>query len=882
MGAWRSLVAGVRVLRNRDAADRDVADEVRHYYEEATAQFIASGMSPDAARREARVVLGNMTVAQEEVRSFGWENLLESVVADVRIGARRLRTSPGFTAVTAIILALGIGATTAIFSAVNPVLFESLPYPHADRIVMLWDTGIDGSRLEFTFGTYRELLARSRSLESITVMRAWQPTMTGGIEPERLDGQRVSADYFRVLGVRPALGRDLAASDDLPNAPRVAIVSDRLWQRRFGGDVGIVGRQVVLDDVSYTVVGVMPRGFENVLSPSADIWRALQYDPSLPPDSREWGHHLRAVARMRPSADVDAVRRELADIARSPIPDFRRPRWASMQQGLTAASLQEEMTLGVRPALLAVLGAVLLVLTIACVNVTNLLLARGARQRGEFAVRTALGAGRTRLVRQLLIESLLLALIGAILGLAVAELGVRALVALSPPGLPRLDAIALDAPAFACAFVVTTIAGLAIGIVPALHASAGDVHLQLVDSGRRTVGRNQFSRRLLVVSEVAIALVLLVCAGLLMRSLQHLFAVPPGFDSSHLLTMQVQMSGSRVDDEDRHRFFARALDAVRDVPGVASAAWTSQLPLSGDFDAYGVHFDADVPTSPEDSRGGFRYTVSPGFFETLRIPLRRGRVLDERDSANAPFAVLISESFARRKFPGRDPLGRRVRVGPADSPPAQIVGVVGDVKQMSLALSESDAVYMTTAQWRFADTALWLVVRTHGDAASLAPAVKQAVWSVNKDQPIVRVATMDHLVAVSAAERRFALIVFEAFALVALLLAATGIYGVLAASVAERTAEMGVRAALGASPAAILKLVAGEGMTLTIVGLLAGVGGAVAASRALISLLFGVSPLDAATYAGTIALLLAVAAIASAIPAWRAANVDAAVALRTG
>jgi predicted permease len=385
-----------------------------------------------------------------------------------------------------------------------------------------------------------------------------------------------------------------------------------------------------------------------------------------------------------------------------------------------------------------------------------------------------------------------------------------------------------------------------------------------------------------VVAEVAIALVLLVCAGLLMRSLQHLFAVPPGFDPSHLLTMQVQVSGHRLDDEDRHRFFARALDVVREVPGVASAAWTSQLPLSGDFDAYGVHFDASVATSPEDNRGAFRYTVSPGYLETLRIPVRRGRVLDTRDAANAPAVVLISESFAKRKFPGRDPLGQRLRIGPEDSPPARIVGVVGDVKQMSLALSQSDAVYMTIAQWRSADTALWLVVRAHGDAASLAPAIKQAVWSVDKDQPIVRVATMNDLVTASAAERRFAVIVFEAFALVALILAATGIYGVLAASVAERTCEMGVRAALGASPAAILRLVAGEGMTLTALGVVAGFAGAVAASRALVALLFGVSPLDAITFAGTIVLLLAVAAAASAVPAWRAARVDAADALRAG
>jgi putative ABC transport system permease protein len=446
-----------------------------------------------------------------------------------------------------------------------------------------------------------------------------------------------------------------------------------------------------------------------------------------------------------------------------------------------------------------------------------------------------------------------------------------------------VDAIRLDTAAFVFALGITTVIGIALGLIPARHASRGDLQAGLQQSSVRMAAGQQWTRRTLVVAEVAIALVLLVSAGLLLRSLQHLFAIDPGFDSSHVITMQVQESGHRFDtDPARAEFFRQALEAVSHVPGVETAAFTSQLPLSGDFDSYGVQFESD---QSDNADAGLRYAVSPDYFKVLHIPLRRGRLLDEHDVAGAPLAVLLSESFAKRKFPGQDPLGKRLRLGPdighADRPWATVVGVVGDVKQASLALGEPNAFYTSTSQWTWVDRAQSLVVRTRGDAASVTSAIKNAIWSVDRDQPIVRVATMDSLLLTSEAERRFVLILFEAFGLAALALAATGIYGVLSGSVTERLREIGIRVALGATRQNILGLVIRQGMTLTGIGVLIGLLGAAAASRALITLLFGVSRLDPFTYLGVIFLLGGVAGIAGGLPAWRAAQVDPASTLRS-
>jgi putative ABC transport system permease protein len=881
LSVWFQRLAG---LFHKQRQDAELAEELESHLQLHIEDNLRAGMAPEAARRDALIKLGGVEQTKERYREQRGMPLLETFLSDIRFAFRMLGKSPGFTAAATLTLALGIGTTTAVFSALNPILFEPLPYPRARQIVTIWVPSVsDGSRSRVAFHTYREIAQRSRTLDAIAVMKRWQPTLVGATEPERLDGQFVSAAYFRVLGGPTAMGRDFEASDDLHNGPKVVILSDQLWRRRFAGDRSIVGRQIRLDDSSYTVIGIMPASFENVLAPSAELWTTLQYNEGniADPDTREWGHHLRMAGRIRDGFRTGQTRRDLGAIASTYVPEFPRPGFASLNRGFFVDSLQDDVTRSVKPALLAVLGAVILVLLIVCVNVTNLLLARGAQRQGEFALRATLGAAPMRMIRQLLTESLLLAVIGGALGMAVAQFGVRALVALSPAGLPRVGAIRLDGAVLAFAVGVTTLVGVAVGLIPAWHGARRNLHTGLQESSRRATGGHHLTRRTLVVSQVALALTLLVAAGLLLRSLRLLFSVAPGFDPSHLITMQVQTYGHRYDDDNVcNRFFAQALDAVRNVPGVSAAAFTSQLPLSGDSDVYGAHLEND--NNPNDSHDVFRYGVTPGYFETMGIPLRSGHFFDAHDlTPTAVRPVLINESFAKRKFPGQDAVGQRIRAGGVPGRPWDvIVGVVGDVKQTSLAASQSDAVYVVSAQWLWADGTMSLVVRARGNAAALVPAIKQAIWSVDREQPVVRVALMDDLIAATAAERRFALLLFETFGVLALMLAATGIYGVLSSSVTERIHEIGVRAALGAAPVNILALILRQGILLTGVGVAIGLVGAVLASRAVSTLLFGISQVDPFTYLGVIGLLLGVSVAACSIPAWRAARVDPMVALR--
>ena len=884
MSLWRQVIRGLRTLRHREASDQDVADEVQHYLEQATAAHARTGLGPAAARRAAQLELGNVTVVREQVRSYGWENAIETFVADLRYALRRLRSNPGFTAVSVLTLALGIGATTAIFSVVNPILLEPLPYPRSKRLVTVADRAQDGSPVPATYGTFAELRARSRSFQSLAAADRWQPSLTGTSEPERLVGQRVTAAYFSTLGVAPSAGRDFVASDDQSGAPNVAILSDRLLQRRFGGDRSIVGRPVMLDDNEYLVIGVMPARFVDALAPSADIWAPLQERSPAPFSSREWGHHYQIIGRLRDGAATTQAMSELKTIGKAPVAEFARPPWASLTEGMVVRTLHDQVTGDVKPALLAIVGAVLLLLAIGCVNVTNLLLARGAQRRGELAMRIALGAGQRRLMRQLLTESVVLSIIGGVAGLVVARFGVHALIALSPPGLPRAEAIDVNGPVFVFALMASTIIGIIVGVAPALSVLRGGLSDGLQGGSRRTVGQRALTRRALVVAEVALALVLLVSAGLLMKSLAHLFAVAPGFDASRMLTMQVIAPGRAYrTDTARRQYYEQALAAVRQVPGVTAASFTSQLPLSDDLDAYGYEFASTPSAKPGEEGPALRYVVTPAYFETMGIPLRRGRRLETRDATSSPEAILINESFARRRFGTRNPIGERVRFGPeagSTRPWDVIVGVVGDVKQESLASTTSDAFYVAMGSWWWVDNVQSLVVRTAGDPAALVPSIKRAIWSVDPNQPIQRIITMEGLIALSASQRRFTLVVIETFALSALILAAVGIYGVLSGNVSERIREIGVRSALGASRRNILTLVVRQGLSLTLLGVAIGFTGALAATRAIVSLMFDVSRLDPLTYLGVIALLIAVALVACWLPAWRAARVDPAITLR--
>lgn len=887
MSLWRQLTRGLHVLAHRSEADRELADEVDHYVEQSAAQRIARGGFPGDARRAAILEVGNTTVAREQLRSYGWENVVLTLMGDLQYALRGLRRNPGFAITAVLTLALGIGASTAIFSAVKPILLESLPYPQASRLAMISDVAGDGEPLDLTFGSYLELAKRGHSFEHMAPINAWQPAIVGDDKPERLTGQRVGANFFRALGIPPFIGRDFQESDDRPHGPHVVILSNALWQRRFAGDRSIIGRNIRLDDNDYVVIGVMAHDFENVLAPTAEVWAPLQYDQVFGAQSREWGHHLRVVARLLPGVGIDRARAELNRIARSPVPEFTRMPWASLDSGVVVSSLQSDVTRGIRPALIAVLVGVLLLLAIVCVNVSNLLLARGAQRRGELAMRAALGAGRRRLTRQLITESVALALIGGVIGMFIAELGVLGIVALRPPELPRVGVIRVDATVLAFGFVITTAIGIIVGMLPALGATRRDLHTETQESSARSTQGHQRTRGALVVAEVALALVLLVSAGLLFKSIQRVFAVHVGFDAANLLTMQVQETGpeyrpdstapARVDSA-RYRLYSEALAAVLEVPGVTAASFTSLLPLSSETDTYGVHFENDP--DPKDDGAALRYSVTPSYFSAMHIPLRRGRLLDANDGPGSPRAVVINESFAARKFPHDDPIGKRLRFGPEDGDWYSIVGVAGDVKQSSLQTGDADALYVVPTQWHWVDNAMSLVVRARGDAGAIAPAVRNALWSVNKDLPITRIATMPELVDRSVSDRHFTLILFETFGLAALLLAAIGIYGVLAGSVTERTREIGVRSALGASSASIVGMVLRVGMSLTVIGVVAGMVAAGIASRIVVSMLFGISRLDPATYLIVAALLCAVSAIACSVPAIRAARVDPAATLK--
>ncbi|HTO72666.1 MAG TPA: ADOP family duplicated permease [Gemmatimonadales bacterium] len=806
------------------------------------------------------------------------DSVMRTLIYDLRHAVRVLRHRPGFSLLALITLGIGIGATTAIYSVIQPVLLSSLPYPHGEQLVAIWEGTTSADKDNLGFATWDDIARGNRSFSGTALYRSWQATSTGRSAPELLTGSRVSASYFGVLGVAPALGRDFLPEEDVVNGPRVVILSNTLWRNRFGGDPGIIGKPATFNGYSYTVVGVMPAGFENLVAPTTQLWAPLQYDLSLPWACRTC-HHLRAIARLKTGVSLSQA---AADLSALSVAMVKAHPTEYSKAGLMALPLHDDLVSAVRPVLLAVLGAVVLVLLIACANVMNLCLAQARIRQGEFALRAALGAGRWQVMRQLLTESVVLAFAGGLAGILVAFAGVRALIALSPAGLPRLSAVHIDGDVLLFALGLTVSVGILFGLAPAFTASRRDLDRGIRQGARRTGGASHLVRSSLVVTEIALALLLLTGTALILQSVRRLLAVNPGFAGDHLLTMQVQISGSRFDvDSTAWAYWDRVAGAARQVPGVETAALTSQLPLSKDFDKYGVHIEAHLRPNPEDDPSAHRYAITPGYFATMGIPLIAGRDIDAHDGSSAPAVVLVNQSFAARSWPGENPIGQRVRTGSAtEGPWRTVVGVVGDIHQVSLDETQPDAIYLPEVQWLGADGALTLVVRSRSDPADLAQAVRRAVWGIDPDQPIVRVATMEQLIADSAAERRFALVLFEAFAVVALVLAAAGVYGVLAGVVTERFREIGVRSALGATRQNIVAMILRQGLGLAAVGATAGLSMALAGTRLLDRLLFQISGNDPATYL-TVTLTLAVVALgASAVPAWRAAGVDPAETLR--
>ncbi len=882
--ALRQLTRALGALFRSRRADAEVADEVAHYLDEAAAAHQSRGLSPEAARRAARLEVGSPVAVRDEVRTSGWEHLVEASLRDVRFALRKLGKSPLFTATAVLTLAIGIGASTAVFSAVHPILIEPLPFPDADRLVTLDDWTSDGGAMPVTLGTFDEIRARSRSFEALAAADPWHPSLTGTGTPERIEGQRVTAGYLGVFGAIPIAGRGFTREDDRPGAPNVVVLSRALAIRRFGGVREVIGQTIDLNGDPYLVIGVMPPGFDNVLAPAVEAWAPLRERASGDLNGREWGHHYLMVGRLAPTSSVTTASREIVAIGAAPTGEFPRPVWANLQQGLLIRPLQESITRSARPALYAIVASVLLLLVIASVNVANLLLARGAQRRDEFAMRMALGAGGRRILRQLLTESVVLALLGGALGLLVAQLGIKALVAVSPPGLPRLEAIRLSGPAFGFAAGLTTLIGLVVGLVPAWGASRVAATEGLQRGSSRNTTRGTRTRSGLVIAEVGLALTLLVSAGLLFRSVGRLTSVAPGFDPSQVITMQVVEAGHEFDsDAARLQFFEQTLEAVRHVPGVTEAGFTSELPLSGDVDGYGYEAESQPESRPGEDGAALRYAVSPGYFTAMRIPLVAGRLLAETDRRGAPPAVVINESFAEQLFGRRNPLGQRLRFGPqmGRGQWMEVVGVVGDVKHYSLAVDAPAAFYTASSQWVWVDNVVTLVVRTSGSPVTLLPGLKAAIWSVNPHVPIQRTQTMTGFISASAGNRRFTLLAIEVLALTALLLAAVGLYGVISGSVAERVREIGVRTALGATPWNVMGQVVRQALALTVAGVAIGIAGGYAASRVITSMLFGVRALDPVTYAGVIVLMVGIGLLAAWAPARRAVGVDPLTALRS-
>lgn len=880
-----SLFRRISNLLFRSQVDNEISAEFRAHLEMRAEDNVAAGLTPEEARRDALLRFGNPTSMKERVTSADAALSLESLWSDIRYAIRQMRKRPGFSLTCILILALGMGASTAIFSVVSPVLFEALPYPEANRLVSVGELRGQGARLP-SFGTFRGIEEGSRSFEAVAVSKPWQPTLIGEDHGERFEGQRVSADYFRVLGAHAFLGREFRASDDQDPGAHVLILSDALWHLRFAADRSILGRKIILDDTLFTVVGVMPKDFEDVLVPSAELWAPLQYDSTLPVDGREWGHHLQMIGRLAAGVSTQEAQSEIGTV----LPSWEQAHSKGYDgtggppNGIEVVGLQRNLTGAVRPALLAVLAGVLLVLCIACANVANLLLGRGTQRASEFSMRLMLGAARRRILRQLITESLVLSMAAAVVGLLISIVGIRFLAALGPSILLRFHAVSFSGSVFGFSLLLVSGTGLLVGVAPAWQACRREPRGGVQSASQRTATSSRgWVRSSLVVAEIALAFVLLICTGLLLRSMGKLLTVDPGFEAQDLITMQVQEYGHRFDSaSSRDQFFSATIESVLRVPGVISAGFTSQLPLSGESDVYGVEFDKDHQQVGDSA---FRYAVTPGYIETMHLPLLRGRLLIAQDREGTPQVVLLNESFARRKFGSLDVLGQRVRLGPdaghSDHPWATVIGVVGDVKQQSLAVAKEDAFYLPATQWNWGERVYSLVIRTHQSPESLLPSLRKAIWSIDKDQPIVRVATMEQIVKQSEAKRRFVLLLFQAFGLVALVLVMAGVFAVVSAGVDERTREIGVRSALGASRESIIAMVLRQGVVLVSLGSVFGAVGAIIASRAMLGMLFGISELDPVTYFAVVGLLLTLSAAASVLPARRAAGVSPIQALRT-
>ncbi|MDQ3698463.1 MAG: ABC transporter permease [Gemmatimonadota bacterium] len=886
-------IPGIRPLfrfprRAHDQIENDVDDELRFHLEMRTRELIAGGMAPDAARDEARGEFGDIEYTRRYLRDADSRaetrerrsELLGDAVQDARFAVRQLRGNPGFTAAVILTLAIGIGATTAIFGVVDGVLLEPLPYTDADRVVVLWQNNraAGNDRDLVSPANFLDWRERATAFTDMAAMRRYGLDFTGREGPESVDTWLVSDGFFRVLGTPAHLGRTLRSEDHVEGRDRVVVLAFAAWQRRFGGDPQLVGRTIPLDGEPYTVVGVMPADLE--MAGGGELWSPLVMGDAE--RQRRASTYLSVVARLRPGATAERASAELATIAERL--SHEHPR-ANGAVGISMVPLADHLLGEARPALLTLLGAVALLLLIACANVANLLLARAVKREREFAIRASLGAGRGRVIRQLLAESALLALLGGMAGVVIVYWGIDAIRALAPSEIPRIETLAIDIRLLGFALAVSLGTALLLGLAPALRMSLPELHSGLRSSGRSAgTGRSQFRlRSALVVSQLALAIVLLTGAGLLARSFLSLVRVERGYGTERVLALTVQAWGNHGYDtpEKRALFVRQAVERLAAIPGVRFAGMTSSLPLSAPISANDASIVIEGHDRPEE---GHEPTVdaaaaTAGYFESLGIALRAGRLFGPSDDAGSVPVMLINESMARRFWPNDSPLGKRAAVSFAGSPiTREIIGVVGDVRHAGLDQEPRPALFIPHAQ--SPGGGITFALRTTGDPLSVLQAAKEAVWSLNKLLPFDAATTLDELLAESLRERRFNLFLLGTFSVTALILAAIGIYGVISHATGERTHEIGLRMALGARTNDVLRMVLRQGMTLALVGVIVGVLGALGLTGLLRGMLFGVTPFDVPTFAGLSALVLAVATVACYLPARRAARVDPVEALR--
>jgi len=810
---------------------------------------------------------------------------MQTLLQDLRYGFRTLMRKPGFTIVAIVALALGIGANTAIFSVINSILLRPLAYKDPERLVVINHDypkiNLKASVSAIGYTHYRD---NAKSFESVAALTGGSFNLTGGGDPERLNGSPVTHNFFSALGSGAALGRVFLPEEDQPGKNKVVVLSHGFWQRRFGGDPGIVNKTITLNDESHTVVGVMPASFQfgRELGQVVDLWTPIAFTPQQLSYNNLTNEFLFVFARLRPGVTIGQARAELDTIANN----LRRQYlpWAATRSewGLTTESLRELVVGDIRLALLILMGIVGLVLLIACANVANLLLARAADRQKEMAIRAAMGAGRWRVIRQLLTESALLAVTGGALGLLLAWTGISALVKVNEAQIPRAHEIGLDWRVLAFTLGVSLLTGVIFGLVPALQTSKADLHETLKEGGRTgSSGARAWVRNTLVVLEMALALVVLISAGLLIRSFWRLQQVNPGFAPQNVLAMSLGLPMTKYrEPAQRANFYKEVLQRIRALPGVQSAGATSILPLSGNNSSGSFRIEGRVTPQGQSSPHGDRWAATTDYFSTMKIPIIRGRFFDDRDTIESQPVAIVDETMARKYWPNEDPVGKRITFqgGPNNPIWREIVGIVGHVKHKALDGESRVQYYIPHSQVQ--NPNMYLVVRTNTDPASLTGAVRGAISGLDKDLPVFRVRTMEQFVIDSMAQRRFAMTLLGIFAAVGLALAAVGLYGVLSYSITQRSHEIGIRMALGAEARDVLRLVVGQGMLLALAGVALGSVAAFLLTRLMANLLFDVKASDPLTFVSIALLLALVALVACFMPARRATKVDPIVALR--